>query len=45
MDKGWVKLISEQLLQVLGLNASSVESVSRDATSWMEKDKNLQEMI
>jgi hypothetical protein len=45
MDKGWIKLISKQLLQVLGLNASSVGSVPQDATSRMEKDKNLQGMI
>jgi hypothetical protein len=45
MDKGWVKLTSKQLLQVLGLNASGVGNVPRDATSWMEKDKDLQEMI
>jgi hypothetical protein len=40
-----VKLTSEQLLQMLGLNAWGVGSVLRDATSWMEKDENLQEMI
>jgi len=40
-----VKLASEQLLQVLGLNALGVGSVPRDATSRMEKDENLQEMI
>jgi len=30
---------------VLGLNAWGVESVPQDETSWMEKDKDLQEMI
>jgi hypothetical protein len=40
-----VKLISEQLLQVLGLNAWGVGSVHRDGISRMEKDENLQEMI
>jgi hypothetical protein len=32
-------------LQMLGLNASGVRNVPRDATSWMEKDEDLQEMI
>ncbi len=40
-----VKLVSEQLLQVLGLNAWGLGSVLRDVTSQMEKDENLQEMI
>jgi len=30
---------------VLGLNVSGVGSVPQDATSWMEKDEDLQEMI
>jgi len=36
-----VKLASEQLLKVLGLTASGVGSVARNATSRMEKDENL----
>jgi hypothetical protein len=40
-----VKLVSEQLLQVLGLTAWGAGSVARDATSQMEKDEDLQEMI
>ncbi len=40
-----VKLASEQLLKVLGLNAWGVGSVARDATSRMEKDEDLQGMI
>ncbi len=40
-----VKLTSEQLLKVLGLNAWGVGSVLRDATSWMEKDEDLQGLI
>jgi len=40
-----VKLASEELLQVLGLTAWGVGSVTRDATSRMEKDEDLQEMI
>jgi hypothetical protein len=40
-----VKLASEQLLKVLGLNAWGVGSVLRDATSRMEKDEDLQGMI
>jgi hypothetical protein len=36
-----VRLASEQLLKVLGLNAWGVGSVPRDATSQMEKDKDL----
>jgi hypothetical protein len=40
-----VKLASEQLLKVLGLNAWGVGSVFRDATSRMEKDEDLQGMI
>jgi len=33
------------LLKVLGFNAWGVGSVPRDATSWMEKDEDLQGMI
>jgi hypothetical protein len=40
-----VKLASEQLLKVLGLNAWGMGSVSQDATSRMEKDEDLQGMI
>jgi hypothetical protein len=40
-----VKLASEPLLKVLGLNAWGVGSVPRDATSRMEKDEDLQGMI
>jgi hypothetical protein len=40
-----VKLASEQLLKVLGLNAWGVGSVSRDGASRMEKNENLQGMI
>ncbi len=40
-----VKLASEQLLKVLGLNAWGVGSVVRNATSRMEKDEDLQGMI
>ncbi len=40
-----VKLASEQLLQMLGLNVWGMGNVLRDATSQMEKDENLQEMI
>jgi hypothetical protein len=40
-----VKLASEQLLKVLGLNAWGVANVPRDATSQMEKDEDLQGMI
>jgi hypothetical protein len=40
-----VKLASEELLKVLGLNAWGVGSVPRDAASWMEKDEDLQGMI
>jgi len=36
-----VKLVSEQLLQVLGLTAWGMGSVARDATSRMEKDEDL----
>ncbi len=42
---GLVKLTSEQLLKVLGLNAWGVGNVLRDAASWMEKDEDLQGMI
>jgi hypothetical protein len=40
-----VRLASEPLLKVLGLNAWGVGSVPRDATSRMEKDEDLQGMI
>jgi len=40
-----VKLALKQLLQVLGLIARGVGSVAQDATSRMEKDEDLQEMI
>jgi hypothetical protein len=40
-----VKLASEPLLKVLGLNAWGVGSVPRDATLRMEKDEYLQGMI
>ncbi len=40
-----VKLASEQLLKVLGLNAWGMGNVPHDATSWMEKDEDLQGMI
>jgi hypothetical protein len=40
-----VRLASEQLLKVLGLNVWGVGSVPRDATSRMEKDEDLQGMI
>jgi hypothetical protein len=40
-----VKLVSKQLLKVLGLNAWGMGSVLRDATSQMEKDEDLQGMI
>ncbi len=40
-----VKLASEQLLKMLGLNAWGVGSVPRDAASRMEKDEDLQGMI
>jgi hypothetical protein len=40
-----VRLASEQLLKVLGLNAWGVGSVAWDATSQMEKDEDLQGMI
>jgi hypothetical protein len=40
-----VKLVSEQLLKVLNLNAWGVGNVPRDATSRMEKDEDLQGMI
>ncbi len=36
-----MKLASEQLLKVLGLNAWGVGSVARDAASRMEKDEDL----
>jgi len=42
---GLVKLASEQLLKMLGLNAWGVGSVPRNATSPMEKDEDLQGMI
>jgi hypothetical protein len=40
-----VKLASEQLLNVLGLNAWGVGSVPRDAISRMEKDEDLHDPI
>ncbi len=40
-----VRLASEPLLKVLGLNAWGVGSVHQDATSRMEKDEDLQGMI
>jgi hypothetical protein len=40
-----VKLASEQLLKVLGLNAWGLGIVPRDATSRMENDEDLQGMI
>jgi hypothetical protein len=40
-----VRLDSEQLLKVLGLNAWGVGNVPRNATSRMEKDEDLQGMI
>jgi hypothetical protein len=36
-----VKLASEQLLQMLGLNAWGMGRLLWDATSQMEKDENL----
>jgi len=36
-----VRLASESLLKVLGLNAWGMGSVPQDATSWMEKDEDL----
>jgi hypothetical protein len=39
------QISSKQMLQVLGLNAWGMGSVPRNATSWMKKDENLQEMI
>jgi hypothetical protein len=40
-----VKLDLKQLLQVLGLNAWGVGNVRQNATSRMEKDEDLQEII
>jgi len=40
-----VKLALEQLLQVLGFNVWGLGSVPRNATSRMEKDEDLEEMI
>ncbi len=40
-----VRLVSERLLKVLGLNAWGEGSVPQDATSRMEKDEDLQGMI
>jgi hypothetical protein len=40
-----VKLISQQLLQMLGLNAWGVGSMLQYATSRMEKNEDLQERI
>jgi hypothetical protein len=39
-----VKLVSKQLLQVLGLNAWGMGIMPQDATSRMENDENLQKM-
>jgi hypothetical protein len=39
------KLVSEQLLQVLNLNASSVGNVPQDVTSRMEKYEDFKKMI
>jgi hypothetical protein len=40
-----VKLASEQLLKVLGFNAWGMGNVSQNATSQIEKDEDLQEII
>ncbi len=40
-----VKLTSEQLLHVLSFNVWGVGNVPRNATSQMEKDEDLQEII
>jgi hypothetical protein len=40
-----VRLASEQLLKVFGLNAWGVGNLLRDAISRMEKDEDLQRMI
>jgi len=40
-----VKITSKQLLQVLGLNVWGVGNMLRNATSRIEKDENLQEII
>jgi len=40
-----VKLALKQLLQVLGFNAWGVGSMPQNATSRMEKDEDLQEII
>jgi len=40
-----VRLASEQLLKVLGLNVWGMGSVPQDAISRMEKDEDLQWMI
>ncbi len=40
-----VKLALQWLLQVLGLNAWGVKNMPQNATSWIEKDENLQENI
>jgi hypothetical protein len=40
-----VKLASEQLLKVLGLNVWGMGNIPQDATSQMEKDEDLQKMI
>jgi hypothetical protein len=40
-----MKLALEQLLQMLGLNVWGVGNIPQDATSQMEKDEDLQEMI
>jgi len=40
-----VKLTLKQLLQLLNFNVWGVVNVPQDATSWMEKAEDLQEMI
>jgi hypothetical protein len=40
-----VKLALEQFLQLLGLNAWGMGSMPQYASSWMEKDEDLQKMI
>jgi hypothetical protein len=40
-----IKLVSQQLLQVLGFNVWDVGNVPRNAKSWMEKYEDLQKMI
>jgi hypothetical protein len=40
-----IEITSKQLVQVLGLMYGAMGNVPRNATSWMEKDEDLQEMI